>query len=735
MQSNSQLNLENISESGVPESRLNDAPEVLTLVKNLISADNRRSAVRAKVKGLIDGNPPYNGGELKRLGQSSRCNTNFRESESFLGIGLSAFYDVFSEAPTYATVRINHGDANDSETYSRIITEEFDRLQKKDDDFDYLIQLSQHEMVLYGVGPLMFEDSTDWRCKAIKAGDILVPEGTKSNVNDWSVCVVRARYQVHELYAFIRNEEAAAKMGWDVPSAKKAIMRAAPENVGGNSDTWEFHQQQLRNNDLSYSSRCDVVTAAHVFYREFPDDDNPKGGISHCIVDERSLDAKKFLFRKVRRFKKWQEAIHVLFYDKGDGTYHSVKGMGVKMFGAMEIKNRLRCALVDAAFMRAQILLQPTTPDATNKMGLVQMGPMAVLPNGFSVVTHNTPNVLDAPLTIERELEGLIQANTSQYRQRLEKQGNPRTATEIEAITAQQSTLGKTQLNRYYEQLDALFEERYRRAISSSLTPSMAGGAEAVEFQKRCIDRGCPRDCFDKIDYVRATRTVGRGSSFERKRTMQELLNISSMLPESGRANVIADNIASMVGYGNVDRYFPTQINDPNRQEAEQEAATENALFKLGAPIPVTDVDQHVAHAQSHLSFGVQAAQAAQQGGDIVEVAATLQTLLPHLGQHLQRLGADPSRKDVSALLEQQAKELAQVAKKIIAAAQQQAQAAAQQQAQMPPPDPNMMKVEREQTRKDAVAQADMARRDAKAKQEMALADAKTASAMRSGRQ
>jgi len=329
----------------------------------------------------------------------------------------------------------------------------------------------------------------------------------------------------------------------------------------------------------------------------------------------------------------------------------------------------------------------------------------------------------------------LIQANTSQYRQRLEKQGNPRTATEIEAITAQQSTLGKTQLNRYYEQLDALFEERYRRAINPSLTPSMAGGAEAVEFQKRCIDRGCPRDCLDKIDYVRATRTVGRGSSFERKRTMQELLNISSMLPESGRANVIADNIASMVGYGNVDRYFPTQINDPDRQEAEQEAATENALFKLGAPIPVTDVDQHVAHAQAHLSFGVQAAQAAQQGGDIVEVAATLQTLLPHLGQHLQRLGADPSRKDVSALLEQQAKELAQVAKKIIAAAQQQAQAAAQQQAQMPPPDPNMMKVEREQTRKDAVAQADMARRDAKAKQEMALADAKTASAMRNGRQ
>ena len=60
---------------------------------------------------------------------------NFREGESFLNMGMSAFFDVFVEVPTYATVRIKHGDANDSEKYSRIITEEFDRLQK-DGSFD-----------------------------------------------------------------------------------------------------------------------------------------------------------------------------------------------------------------------------------------------------------------------------------------------------------------------------------------------------------------------------------------------------------------------------------------------------------------------------------------------------------------------------------------------------------------------------------------------------------------------
>ena len=191
---NSQITLENISEDGVPMSRLNDASSVQSMVKSMIRADDRRSKVRAKVKGLVDGNAPYSSAELQRTGQSFRTNVNFREGESFLNMGMSAFFDVFAEVPTYATVKINHGDANDSEKYSRIITEEFDRLQKKDGSFDYMMQLSQHEMVLYGSGPMIFEDGTDWRCKPMKNADLLVPEGTKSNAEEWEMCVVPVSY-------------------------------------------------------------------------------------------------------------------------------------------------------------------------------------------------------------------------------------------------------------------------------------------------------------------------------------------------------------------------------------------------------------------------------------------------------------------------------------------------------------------------------------------------------------
>lgn len=744
---NSSINLENISEDGVPESRLNDAASVQSMVKSMIRADDRRSKVRAKVKGLVDGNAPYSSHELTRTGQSFRTNVNFREGESFLNMGMSAFFDVFAEVPTYATVRIKHGDANDSEKYSRIITEEFDRLQKKDGSFDYMMQLSQHEMVLYGTGPMVFEDNTDWRCQPMKSADLLVPEGTKSNTEDWEMCVVRSQYRTHELYKFIRNEKAAAKAGWTVAAAKKAIMSAYPDTLSSNH-TWEKAQQELRNNDLSYSSKCDVVQVAHVFYREFPTDENPEGAISHCIIDERG-ENKEFLFRKVNRFARWSEVVHPMYYDKGDGQHHSVKGMGVKMFSALELKNRLKCSLVDAAMARTAIHLQPNSPNDLNRMNVIQMGPYSVIPSGYNVTQTNSAGVLDAPLAVERELEGLMQANLSQYRQRLEKQGNPRTATEIEALMAQQSVLGKTQLNRYYAQLDVLFAERYRRAINPNLTKDMAGAAEAMDFQKRCVERGCPKECFDKIEFVQSTRTAGRGSAMERRAISNALMNVIGMLPEGGRKKVIEDHVASLAGYHSLGRYYPMPEEDVDTQEQQQEAARENALFKTGAVIPIAGGDNHAVHAEVHLQAAGEAVQAAQQGaGDLAEIAAYTQQIIDHVIGHLQEMEQDPTRKELVDIYAAQLKEIEKVADQMMeAVAQQQEQEMAQQQEQQAAmaemqqlqnggdikDQIAMMKAERDEARRDMKVQNDLQRKTAKTEQDMALKDAKTAQQMQRG--
>jgi hypothetical protein len=386
------------------------------------------------------------------------------------------------------------------------------------------------------------------------------------------------------------------------------------------------------------------------------------------------------------------------------------------------------------------------SPNDLNRSNIIQMGPYSIVPPGWKVTQTNSAGVLDAPLAVERELEGLMQANLSQYRQRLEKGGNPRTATEVEAIVAQQSVLGKTQLNRYYSQLDAFFAERYRRAINPNLTTDIPGADEALDFQRRAIERGCPKECLKAVEFVQATRTAGRGSPLERRAISNQLMSVIGLLPEGGRKHVIEDHIASLAGYHSLSRYFPTPEEDIDTQEQQQEAARENALFKLGAVIPIAGGDNHAVHAEVHLSAAAEAGQAAQQGmGDLAELGVYLNDITQHTAGHLQEMAQDPTRKDLLKIYSEKLNELQKLAAQIgeeVARQQQEAQAAQQEQQQQmaemqamqagqdPGDQLAQMRAERDEARRDMKTQNDMQRKNAKTSQDMALKDSKNAQQM-----
>jgi len=728
MINNNSLPLDNIDEAGTPpKARLSSPEAVVDLVKMLTRSDEERNRVRSKVKGLIDGNPPYSASQLKRTGQAYRTNVNFREAEAFFSVALTAFYDIFSETPTYATVKTNTGNDAERVHYSRIITEEFDRLQKKDREFDYTMQLSQHEMVLFGSGPLTFESPTSWRARALKAGDLLLPEGTRSNPSDWEVAVVRRRYQAHELYGYIRDPQAAAKVGWDVEATRNSIIASGPESYRRH-DNWEWHQQRIRNNDLHYSAQCSLINAAHVYVREYPQGDEAEGKISCYIVKE---DGQEFLYKYVGKYDSWEEILHPMYYDKGDGQHHSVKGLGVKMYPVIELKNRQKCHMVDVAATASSMQLQAETPEAMQKASVVQMGPYSILPSGYKIVQRQFSGIADAPMAVDRELENVMQSNLSQYRQRLDKAGgNPKTATEVQANVQQASVLGKTQIARYYQQLDRFFEERYRRASDKSVTDK-----EAVEFQKRVRDRGVPAEALNDVDYVQASRNYGQGSAFLRLQTINGLMQISGQLPESGRNALLRDYVAALAGQQQVGRYVVEPEQDVYAKDQMAEANIENAVMQTGNPVIITDSQNHLLHSQTHLAKGSEVAQAIQQGGNAAAAADFFGILIPHIEEHIGQLSADENRKQEVKMLSDQLGELAGFANEVAnqVAQEMQQQQEAQMQAEAGPSADEQIKaavMERDEARKDAALQAEIQRSDIKLKQEMALADAKAAAAI-----
>lgn len=727
------LPLNTLDESGnAPVSRISDARCAKEIVDNLVSAAEKRNYVDSQVSGLVAGNPPYRPSELRKNAQSWRTNVNWRIAEAYLATALTSYWDVVSTCPTYCTVETEFGDdPQKQQKWSEIITEEFERLNREDRSLNYMFQLSQHDMVLYRTGPVLWTDTLDFRARPIPQEHVYVPDNTKSNVNDWEYCVVRVPYAVHELYNYIRNPKAAAAAGWDVEMARKALMSAAPESLWPNNHRadWMWYEQRIRNNDIYISQNSETVPVAWIFVREFPKKGDSEGKITQLAVVE--SDFEGFLFQSVGRFDNWRQLICPFYYDNGDGTHHSVKGLGIKAYGALEAYNRLQCHLVDAAFFGSSLHFQAQSANDLNNLSVIPMGPYIWHPPGGTYLpTVQLGTALDGPMAIKQDVLSTVTSNLSQYRQQLgQKKGNPPTAREVEYISENQTVVGRSQMNRYYEQLDDLFGERFRRAANPNLTEDSPSGPEALAFQKRCKDRGVPAKAFTKIKAVKAFRSIGFGSADQRSQSLNRLLGMLSLLDETGRRAVIEDTVSNLVGHSQSSRYVPP-LEDPSGMELDQiaHAKLQVAAAKTGMPPQVAPSQNPLLYAKTFLEAASEAAGTLQQGGNPMEVYQFLEIIGPAILAHIKRMEPDPSRKEVVAFLMEQWKKLSQVHDKLGQELQKQKQQQMQQRQQQMQQQQQLMS---DQALKQRQMQGDMAIKAKKQEQTMALKEAQTKQKMR----
>lgn len=706
--------LKTIENGVVPECRMDSAGSVQDFVRRLTYADDRRAFKRSRVEGLVAGNPPYKLSKLKEAGRADAANVNWGIARAYMETGVGAFYDLFSEAPGFFCIQTSFGNDENRDEFSRIMSAEADRIFTKDPVLDYNMQRSQDQMVLHGCGPLMFENAYSVLPRAVNCGDLKVPEFTKSDTFYWETCMLQIDYYPPELYAFIKDAKAATAVGWDVEYTKNVIQNAMDIKLQpGIQQTWEFYQQELKNNSLAYYDDSKVSRLAHVFWKEFD------GRITHVIVERDNTTSTptkttstdpnpgvQYLFKHVGRYADWTEVVHPMYFDRGNGGYHhSVTGLGVKMFGPLEYQNRLLCNLSDKAFS-PKTLFKPTTTEGTQRFQLAHHGDYGVLPPGYDAVQNPIAGMLNEGLSWNNELSSIMQSNLSQYRQSspMKQEGNPITAQQVAYDASQNSSVSKTTYNRYYKQMDLLYTE-----ITARLCNLNSTDARAKDYQSRCIKQGVPRECFGRIESVTAVRVIGQGSSFMRKQAVDSLAPMVGSLPEAGRNNWLCDKIAIEAGQSAVSRYNPQKSVKPMMATDQQaEAALQIAAMKVGVPPVITSSQNPLTFAAAFLAAGVQAVQSVQQGGDPLEVLKFMKLDGPAILAQLKRFSHDKTREGAWKQLVQQWKQLAGVVDQL------------QQMVQ------HQMQKQKEQQTKTANTMNEMQLANAKAKSDMQIKQAKT---------
>ena len=196
------------------------------------------------VQGLIDGNQPYSNEALSKAKQGWRSNFNSGEAYATLETALTAFYDLETEVETLSTVRIR-SPLPQAMDWSEIIQVEFDVLLRSDPNRDYSRQLSQHDMVVFGSGPMVWNDELNWIAEPVMHRFLRLPYQCQAAVDKWPRCSIEYEFTVGELYAFIADPKTAEAVGWNVEAVKNAIMFAG-QGINwdiGPWDQWERSEE------------------------------------------------------------------------------------------------------------------------------------------------------------------------------------------------------------------------------------------------------------------------------------------------------------------------------------------------------------------------------------------------------------------------------------------------------------------------------------------------------------
>jgi len=713
--------------SKVPKKRIKSATEAQTIVANLFLANLQRNSMWASIQGQIDGNPPYNPSKLREMGRASDPNVNTLEAKAIRSSALVPFYDLFAGGQRFVEAKLAppgqttedegsyDGSSNGSARYngngssvnlgrsryngadvtstpndpafdqtrlsedSGIVSEEYDRLLRRWNNFENVMYRGLTDYVTFGRCHLPWESCDSWRFRHIPFHRVLTPDGTPIDIEEMEIVIILQNFTVARLYGLISERESAEAAGWNYDETMNAITRAVPVDPTIPNDPI-FVQQMIRESDIYISARSSTVQTATILVKEM------SGKWSELIIrrdqipgslnatDDANANASvrdpAYLFEARERYESIVDVLPTFFFEVSDGTWNGASGLGRDIYSLMQLKDRVFCTQAHSVMLRNSIVLQPKQALDKSRLNLLQIGAVTWLPEQVEVVQSSILGDIASTIAVTQEMDRMVERNTGIYRPTLQQEkGNPDTLGEFQMKFAQATVLSTSAINRFYSQMDRLYAAQWPRVLACGLKK---GGdtvyeREARAFVQRCEARGVSRDALKRLESIRAFRTIGNGSQAMREQIMQGILNpvVFSRYPANGQENIMEDFTRIIGGQQAVERYMP----DADRRKLPSDqmayALLENSALRANAPVSWTPSQNNVIHSQTHLQAGAQAASTVQKGADPHEVSAFLDAVGAHVAVHLQRLAMDPTSKDAFKILEGQWKQLAAVADKL----------------------------------------------------------------------
>ncbi len=652
----------------LPSERFANANELRQYCGTLIEADRKRSALRARVEALRDGFPAYPKGQLDSAGMGWFPRVNYRELEGYIQNQATPLYDLVVEVDHCIDLEldINASSSEERDQWEEDIQEAFTWLNFKRwrTGFNYNLLLSQDQMLLHGLGAQL-NINKRWIPRTPKAGQLLFPDGAPLDFQqDGKFCLLRDFVPGEDVYGFIRNEQAAAKLGWKIDNVWATLAKAGKQNAiarGGRNNSFEEIQRRMQRGDMGYSNTSQVgLWLNWSFVAEYD------GGVSlYCTDETISCGNKDKGYLYVKRFA-FDEFPITLFPFNGVADITSQRGLGMRSKDFFELSNRMKNAMVAQVLISAFPMVQETSPNVDpDKAALMRLGAMSRIPYGLSFAQIQFPSLNNTGLALSKELKDTLAENNQSMSSGAPEAKDRETAYSF-SVRAQDQARISNGLQSLYE--SNLREAYYRQYCLLIETPNGNQRYQklAKEFRDRCKKKGVP-DAALKVSAIgdfRENTATGAGSAATRLHAILSLMQyIYPTAPRDKQITIKRDLTSVLMGGSKVDRYVE-RIGDtdmPNQDDSL--AMQESNGLALGGDAIVGTQQDDIKHATNHLQKAAQIQQQVQQGQMDPKAAFTaLQKLLDHAGEHLAKIQDVPQYQQQYDQLEAQWKDLSQFA-------------------------------------------------------------------------
>lgn len=637
-----------------------DATKIYAVIEQMRKAEILRALNRTRIDNLFNGFPPYSEAEVQE--NKIQTNVNFLEPAKIAHDARTQFNNAYLSTPRFFSVDLNYGKEHERSEWAKTITKHINTVMKDSKKYMEMSREKFAQVVLHGIGPVIWENKDKWCPNFAGIGDLLIPSKTLVGMGNLEHFALYQQFTLSELYQ--KTHGPKVDPGWNVQLVEGliAVMAKADGISNATSADYRFPEklaEDIKANPGYYESdACPTANCWDFYFRNddekgkeqwhrriLLDDVNPTSAEGGPFSAESYRD--KFLFNPEKRVyaDSLNQILQIQFADGNNVApfrYHSVRSLGFMLYAVCHLQNRIRNRLVDATFEALLTLFRNVSAEDRERLEMVDLTNFGIIPQGIEYVPGNErytvdPNLIAATMSQNRQS---MSDNSASFVQDVDtgtKQGITATEAAARITTANSLVSGMLQLSYTYEGYQ--YQEICRRFCIKKSSDN-----DVLRFRRLCLESGVPEEALDSSLWtVNPEQTLGNGNKMIRIAAAQQLMAIRAQLDPEGQRRVTHIYVDAISDIPNLANQIVPMAGKPI-SDATQMATLAIGTLLQALPVALSRSINRVDYVETLLQLlatKLKQYEATKKIPDQMQIAGLAMTI-QHIGQNIEILSQDP---------------------------------------------------------------------------------------------